>query len=1215
MRIESVRIRNLASLAGTQPALHFGPGGLSAGLVAITGPTGAGKSTILDAICLALFGETPRLSGNGEDRNPRNILTRGATDGHAEVDFVDARGRHLTSRWEITRARSGALQQPKMTLSDRDSGEALARGKRETCEQVQQAVNLDRDQFIGVALLAQGSFSTFIAGKGEDRGELLERLTGAEIYSRLGRASFRWFRQCNQALEGMKARMDEHVPLDPEARVDLQYKRDVSAQELEILDIQWTAAGIRLDLLTRLQTALNDLAAAQAEFKLSQQAKKASGVARAELDDAERAESLRSPLDQATSGRAQEQDARLGVQDALKNQVAAQDAYQDALAVARAELAGVLGCQRNIAASRDVESRFAAAKPESLQILRGALKRLQDLFFEVRDIENRLREARAVHDGAVGDEFQKRRVLGERETELGKAQAAFETAERALRLDIDAYGALDRRLDISRRLDDLGHLLEEWENETANSLIITANLKALSIEVQDLNVRHEEAMRQYQISQQTLIAVEEAWNRAIRAASFGEHRHELHIGEECPLCLQNIRTLPPAFEAGALKPAESELNQTKHVVQVAAAERETLNIDLNLKKSNCAVHEAARVKSITSLAKFVTQYGEINSILTGLPEEIVNCGFDAVGTRKLEAALAIQRLKDLETIVRDARTFRDETRGTRDTALAAVGVAERFAATSQTKREEFDQQKQNTARKLEITRQECRTSFAQLATAVGDQTPAEADSELWLDTCATRYARWKSLDEVTREISPLLDSLEANLTRSLPPGTGLELPEPREVLDAADLRKACVRTQLASKYAEEKYVALLMAETRTESAGATCEKAEEARTQAEARLAEQLEIFGIADEAAARMRLRSPDDIARIRRDLLAIGTRFNSAETALQIRQQSTTEAEQAFGKQPVPARDAVATSIAEESGRLGVTDHARIAARNIFQDYDRRLIADEDSLLRLNAIAAENEELKREAQRVARLCGLIGDSQGKKFRDFAQQITLDALVYLANQRLDQFAPRYALYRRVGLELEVIDRDLADERRPVTTLSGGESFLVSLALAIALSDLNRGRKNIGSIFIDEGFGSLDQSYLELALAALETVQHQLGAQLFVISHVGELQSRWQDKVEVRRTSRGRSWLVVPGGPTSPPRTENRALINNDLGFDMDAIFGFVLTSPGLTRGKIADALGLVNSVHFSKALQADSRIVLEGKRYFPQQNSDQNDCAEPIQR
>ncbi|HNI23626.1 MAG TPA: SbcC/MukB-like Walker B domain-containing protein, partial [Plasticicumulans sp.] len=161
-----------------------------------------------------------------------------------------------------------------------------------------------------------------------------------------------------------------------------------------------------------------------------------------------------------------------------------------------------------------------------------------------------------------------------------------------------------------------------------------------------------------------------------------------------------------------------------------------------------------------------------------------------------------------------------------------------------------------------------------------------------------------------------------------------------------------------------------------------------------------------------------------------------------------------------------------------------------------------------------------------------LIGSADGSKFRGFAQSLTLEALVAHANAHLQELARRYRL-RRVpgaGLELMVVDRDMADEVRGVHSLSGGETFLVSLALALGLASLSSNRVQVETLLIDEGFGTLDPDTLDIAVAALDALQGQ-GRQVGVISHVPALVERIGVQVRVRALGGGRSRIeTVTGG-------------------------------------------------------------------------------------
>ncbi|RLS76709.1 MAG: hypothetical protein DWI00_06155, partial [Planctomycetota bacterium] len=162
-----------------------------------------------------------------------------------------------------------------------------------------------------------------------------------------------------------------------------------------------------------------------------------------------------------------------------------------------------------------------------------------------------------------------------------------------------------------------------------------------------------------------------------------------------------------------------------------------------------------------------------------------------------------------------------------------------------------------------------------------------------------------------------------------------------------------------------------------------------------------------------------------------------------------------------------------------------------------------------------------------------LLGSSDGAKFRMIAQRRTLDLLLRYANHQLNNLAVRYRLERLPeSLNLIVIDRDMGDERRSIHSLSGGESFLVSLALALGLASLTSNRLRIESLFIDEGFGSLDPETLNTAMSALMHLEAQ-GRKVGVISHVTEMTDAISVQIKVVKGRGGASRIVVPGDQTS----------------------------------------------------------------------------------
>jgi exonuclease SbcC len=174
--------------------------------------------------------------------------------------------------------------------------------------------------------------------------------------------------------------------------------------------------------------------------------------------------------------------------------------------------------------------------------------------------------------------------------------------------------------------------------------------------------------------------------------------------------------------------------------------------------------------------------------------------------------------------------------------------------------------------------------------------------------------------------------------------------------------------------------------------------------------------------------------------------------------------------------------------------------------------------------------ETQKKECARWERLHELIGSADGKKFRNFAQGLTFELMVVHANRQLQKMSDRYILLRDIEepLELNVIDNYQAGEIRSTKNLSGGESFIVSLALALGLSNMASRNVAVDSLFLDEGFGTLDEDALETALETLSGLQ-QNGKLIGIISHVPALKERIGTQIQVEAGSAGRSTLSGPG--------------------------------------------------------------------------------------
>lgn len=253
MKILRIRLNNLNSLKGEHLVDLTKEPLASAGLFAITGPTGAGKSTLLDAITLALFGKAARY---GNESNPEHVMSRHCGQCSAEVEFEVPSG-VFRAVWERRRAHNkadGALQQPKRYIYDA-AGQSLAQQIREAEVIIENLLGLNYDRFLRSALLAQGEFARFLKAKADERAQLLESLTGTEIYSRLGQRAHTEANRMENDLKVKEAGLQQIQILEDEARGELDQLIKSGEERREQLDKEFKEAGSMLEKINTLQTA------------------------------------------------------------------------------------------------------------------------------------------------------------------------------------------------------------------------------------------------------------------------------------------------------------------------------------------------------------------------------------------------------------------------------------------------------------------------------------------------------------------------------------------------------------------------------------------------------------------------------------------------------------------------------------------------------------------------------------------------------------------------------------------------------------------------------------------------------------------------------------------------------------------------------------------------------------------------------------------------
>ena len=578
MKILAIRGCNLASLAGEfEIDLSHGPLG-GAGVFAIVGNTGSGKSTLLDALCVALFDRTPRLTnhstvkiGRGLDerallgaQDVRTLLRRGTAQGWAEVDFESGDARQYRARWSVRRARGqsdGTLQDEQLSLTALDGGERFGGTKTETLKAIHARLGLSFDQFRRSALLAQGEFAAFLRADGKDRSELLERMTGTQIYSRLSVAAHVKAALADQRLRDGRAAALAIAVLDDDAEratrgeLELATAGAVAARRRHAAAVEaarWIAEAARRE---------RALAEAVAEHAAARAALVAAEADRAELMLRRRAELLRPVWDEAS--RLERGVAVAAAEVTSAGDAAAHAANQlAAIAERRAQVAAIQAPVRAARIAAGIVERGApadhaspaprtAAGDAAWLAARGALAPEIAGWPEL--------ETRFAQHGALGDALDALdRALGEQADAKGKlarahkviageVQAAVHKHEEAKRKAASYSHKRGLTLDAARRLEDSARTrLGEVERLVAIAQAAGAAIQArdeLGRQLAELtSATAEDATQQRALAEAHRLAhalrTEQA--RVVedlrRAAGYEHARAELVDGDPCPLC-------------------------------------------------------------------------------------------------------------------------------------------------------------------------------------------------------------------------------------------------------------------------------------------------------------------------------------------------------------------------------------------------------------------------------------------------------------------------------------------------------------------------------------------------------------------------------------------------------------------------------------------------------------------------------------------------------
>ena len=1078
MKILELRFKNLNSLYGEWFIDFTDPEYVSNGIFALTGPTGAGKSTILDAICLALYGATPRLGRITKTSN--EIMSRQTGECYAEVVFESQAGRFLC-HWEQRRARKkpgGNLQNPRHDIAQgKSGGKVIESHLRRVQQAVEEKTGMDFDRFTRSILLAQGGFDTFLKADVEQKSMILEQITGTEIYSQISRRVHERRRDEQEKLGILQAETAGILLLEPEEenkiRQDLLTGQEQEAQTA----VGAAEIGKAMTWLTGMDVLKKEIRELSEESTRLQGEMAAFQPERERLARALKAATLDGQYATLSAVRKQqvEDETALNREDkklpalelSLKNQTESLTAAQQHTGKAKEDLKKAaplikevraldqrLGLQKNTVAESEADCRKEAVKIDSHLQTRlseqkkstGARKKLS---FVLTYLKDNSRDEWLI-SGLAGVEEQIRVLLAVQQ-EIAQNESDKKMAEMAL------GKATQQQARYTKQCAARKQEVEETKEKHRQAMDGLKNLLG------------DRVLREYRTEKETLLREMALLDRI---AKLEEHREKLEDGAPCPLC-------------GAMEHPFARGNVPR---------------------------PDATEKKIKDLTRLIQKAEKQKDAIRSLEKAEIKAGNNLTASEKREAAAAGDK-KAAEKVLSDV-----------------TGNLEK-------KRSEFANLKQDISIKLK---------------PLGIETIPDDDISSLLSSLKDRLTEWqvavkkktameKQISDIDSELKRLDAVIETQKTTLAEKqqhletlkkayATGLDhrhklYGDKKPDQEEKRLNRAVTHAEKGEKQARTHYDELQRQWTSTNTTIDSLKKQIADRAKALNNLVAEfgtaLQTAGFSDETQFVDAGLSPE-----KRDALAArAKKLDDNHTDLRARHKDrearlSTEIARKITDQPLEILEPRFRELEEKLKQL----------RDTIAGLKHRLTENTAARRRIKEKQAAIDVQKNELSRWEKLHGLIGSADGKKYRNFAQGLTFELMVSHANRQLKKMTDRYLLIRdgMQPLELNVIDNYQAGEIRSTRNLSGGESFIVSLTLALGLSRMASRRVRVDSLFLDEGFGTLDEEALETALETLSGLQ-QDAKLIGIISHVSALKERISTQITITPGFGGRSTLAGPG--------------------------------------------------------------------------------------
>ena len=1029
MKIKKLEIKNIASIS--EACIDFTAEPLqSSSIFLICGETGSGKSTILDAICLALYNKTPRLSNANASEETRytegdqqidiksvnQLLKKGEKEGYIKLSFIGADGvTEYLAEWTCRVNKNGKLEQEAWSITDCRSGVVDTKRGAQRANSMAEIIGMDYDEFCRTSMLAQGQFTLFLKADGRERSSILEKITGTEIYAKIGSRIHDKSLEASNALKAANNEVDSVDLLSEEKRAEYQEEFDSIKKEIE-------KAQASIQLLEALVKLLEEIENAD---KIIQESES-------------NLESAKSTFTDLVSDLAYKNEELLQ-KEAESKKVSAFIEEQSHRATMYENVQNIIAQLGNISNQR----KEIKSQQERIAIDNKRLEELNAILLELNERKGEAEAWLKSKQQAITDANNEKNALNPQAVEQERGQIDREsTLLSHAKLDNERFSQIEESLtSLKQEGERIKAGIAEKEGELQQ---LQQNVDAAQIEYNELN---EVYKKQAQVLDDATVRVRE-WIRETEA-------------EVCPVCHAKIQELlTTRQEEDLLRPQKERVDSKKAILDELKTELSTkqailladkkrqkeIESQINEKENNL---NSLRLEYVQKYAGLGINEGESNI------SDILTSHEAALKERKRVNEESIQAINSKQLIIDNLIKERDAYQ--REVYIPIVDKCN----TNERQLTSIRGGIQTAQRLIEVAQNSENDSKSSLDSLMDNpnwMTTWEEGPEIFVESLRQDAALYNTKLGEREALGQAIDSLRADINSA------------QQVRDRIVIRYPLIAPEDISPSAFQgnaNYEWGALESTINNSLDAL-ERAKSLRSSNQEKLNNEFE---------------QNNSLPQSKEGLIAQKEQITEANLVNSAR-----------------------------SGEIG-----------------RILEEDNRNQLELKEKIAIRDEAIRQNTQWKTIDDIFGGREGYLFKKIAQGYIMQDILNHANAYLKRIAPRYELTSNPG-SLIILVHDNEDGRvRSGNTLSGGESFVVSLSLALGLSSLSESRISVDTIFIDEGFGTLSQDWLNSVVSVLEKLNTTTGKHVGIISHIEDLQKRIPTVIEVKRKNATTSEVSVRG--------------------------------------------------------------------------------------